>query len=103
MHKSPCGARFITASKVYSAKHLSKVISSVFKLLYNQTENIYKKAKVLSNHNKIWILQNVILNKITKREKAKCFSTYDFKTLYVKLPHNKLLDVLIQLTDFVFQ
>ena len=43
------------------------------------------------------------LNKIAKREKAKCFSTYDFKTLYTKLPHNKLLDVLIQLIDFVFQ
>ena len=30
-------------------------------------------------------------------------STFDFSTLYTKIPHEKLIDVLNQLTDFCFQ
>ena len=35
-------------------------------------------------------------------KKCQCISTYDFGTL-LKLPHNKLLDILFQQMDFVFK
>ena len=47
------------------------------------------------------------LDKINKRKKAKSISTFDFSTLYTKIPHDKLIETLeesllesfIQLTD----
>ena len=108
MHKHPCGKRFIIASKICSTKQLSKSISAVFKLIYHQIENFHKKAKFLSNYNKFWVLQNSdpiinTLNTINKKNNAKSISTFDFSTLYTKLPHDKLIDVLFQLIDFVFK
>ena len=108
MHKTPVGARFIIASKLCSTKPISKAVSNIFKLVFNQTENFHTKAKYLSNYNKFWVLQNVDpvidkLNQINRKKNAKNISTYDFSTLYTKLPHNKLIQRLSQVIDFVFE
>ena len=42
------------------------------------------------------------MNGLNKRRKATSVSTFDFSTLYTKLPHNKLLMVLNNLIDFCF-
>ena len=42
------------------------------------------------------------INGLNKRRKATSVSTFDFSTLYIKLPHNKLLMVLNSLIDFCF-
>ena len=55
MQKISIGARFIIASKICSAKQISKCISNVFKLVYSQIENFHKNTKFLSN---VWVLQN---------------------------------------------
>ena len=34
---------------------------------------------------------------------AKCISTYDFSTLYTKIEHSSLIEVLNSLVDFVFK
>ena len=57
MHKNPTGARFIVASKHCSTKPVSKAISSIFKLIYNQIENCHRNAKFLANYNKFWVLK----------------------------------------------
>ena len=57
--KNPVGSRFVIASKNCSTKSLSKAVSNVFKLIYSQKENFYRKSKCLSNYNKFWVLQNV--------------------------------------------
>ena len=107
MHKDPPGARFIIASKQCSTKKISKSVSSVFKLMYSQIENFHKKAKFLSNYNKFWVLQNsdpVIssIKRINRKKGAKSIATYDFSTLYTKLPHDKLVKELLKLIDFCF-
>ena len=107
MHKTPVGARFIIASKHCSTKAISKAVSSIFQLIFRQTENFHKKAKYISNYNTFWVLQNVdpvihTMNAINKRKCAKSISTYDFSTLYTKLPHEKLISRLSQVVDFVF-
>ena len=40
------------------------------------------------------------MNKLNKRRKAASISTFDFPTLYTKLPHNKFMIVLNIFIDF---
>ena len=99
MHKTPIGKRFIFAFKKCSTKKISKAVSSIFKLIYNQIFNFHKNAKFRSNYNKFWVLQNVdpVLDKlkaINKRKNAKSIATYDFSTLYTSIPHNDLIEKL---------
>ena len=106
-HKHPTGKRFIIASKQCSTKQISTSVSNVFKLIYSQVENFHKKAKFLSNYNKFWVLQNCnpvleSLNRINKKQNAKSISTFDFSTLYTKLPPDKLIKELSEVIDFVF-
>ena len=42
------------------------------------------------------------LKKINKKQNGKCISTYDFSTLYTKIEHKNIVDVLCTLIDFVF-
>ena len=105
-HKKPTGKRFIIASKHCSTKQLSSNVSLVFKMIYSQVENFHKKAKFLSNYNKIWVLQNSdpvleSIKRINKRKGAKSISTFDFSTLYTKIPHSKLIKEMSDIIDFV--
>ena len=64
-------------------------------------------TKFLSNYNKFWVLQNgdpvvETLNRINKKRNAKSISTFDFSTLYTKLPHDQLVKELSDVIDFVF-
>ena len=107
MHKSPSGCRFIIASKHCATKPISKAVSSAFKLIFKQVESFHQKAKFLSNYNKFWVLQNSdpvisILQTINRKKNAKSIATYDFSTLYTKLPHGQLIDRLSKIIDFVF-
>ena len=44
-----------------------------------------------------------VLKKLIKRKSAKTITTFDFSTLYTKIPHDKLVGVLEELVDFCFQ
>ena len=62
----------------------------------------------MGNCNKFWVLQNYDitinpLNKMNKIKSVKFIRTYDSSTIYSNLTYGKLLDVLFQQTDFVFQ
>ena len=108
MHKNPVGARFIIASKICSTKQVSKAVSNVFKLVYSQVENFHKKSKFLSGYNKFWVLQNsdpIIesLKSVNKKKRAKSIATYDFSSLYTKLPHHQLKEKISSIIDFVFK
>ena len=108
MHKIPSASRFIIASKHCSTKQVFKAVSNAFKLIFNQIENFHKKAKFLRNYNKFWVLQNIepildIIKKINRKKSAKSISTYDFSTLYTKLPHAKLIKELEKLIEFTFE
>ena len=108
MHKNPSGCRFIIASKNCSTKPLSKAVSSAFKLIFNQVERFHTNAKFFSNYNKFWVLQNAdpvlsIINDINRKKRAKSIATYDFSTLYTKLPHQKLITQLSKVIDLVYK
>ena len=108
IHKNPSSCRFIIASKQCSTKPISKTVSSVFKLIFNQVEKFHKNAKFFSNYNKFWVLQNsepiiITLKNINRKKRAKSISTYDFSTLYTKLPHDKLISQLSKVIDLVYK
>ena len=42
------------------------------------------------------------IGKINKRNKAKSIMTFDFSTLYTKIPHNLLIQALNEIIDFCF-
>ena len=107
MHKSPVGQRFIIASKLCTTKKLSRDVSKVFKLLFQQTRSFHDKSHFYFNYNKFWVVENStpILDKIHRtnaKRNAKCISTFDFTTLCTKIPHQSLIDVLLQIIDFTF-
>ena len=108
IHKIQISFRFNIASPVCSIKPLSKDITSMFKLFYEKGERYHTKEKVCSGIKTFWTIQNsypVIssINKLNKRKAAKSMSTFDFSTLYNKIPHAKLLYVLNEINDFAFK
>ena len=43
------------------------------------------------------------INRINSKRRAKSISTFDFSTLYTKIPHDKLIEVMNEMVDFSFQ
>ena len=108
LHKNPVKFRFIIASKRCTTKVLSKDLSSIFSLFQKQIDTYYKKAHYYSGIKSYWIVQNrdPVLQAVKKsgiRRSAKCISSFDFSTLYTKIPHDKLLLVLNGIIDFAFK
>ena len=108
MHKSPTGFRFIIASPACSIKPLSKDITSIFKLFYKKVERYHTKGRLWSGIKQFWTIDNSssligCVNKINLRKSAKRMTTFDFSTLYTKIPHDKLLNVLFEITEFAFR
>ena len=107
MHKNPTKSRFIIAAPKCSIKPLSKAVTQIFRLFYKQIESYNKKCKYFTGVNAFWVVQSnqkvtECMKKINSRGKAKSISTFDFSTLYTKIPHDKLLRVLNSLVDFCF-
>ena len=107
MHYSPPKCRFIVASSTCSTKPLSKVTSAIYKHIFNQVHNFHRKSTFYKNYNRFWTIENSFpviekLNKINSKKKAKDISTFDFSTLYTKLPHDELISNLNEVVDFAF-
>jgi len=66
------------------------------------------KSTFYKNHNRFWVIENSkpIIEKLEKinssKTGAKDISTYDFSTLYTKLPHDDIIKNLSEIVDFVF-
>ena len=107
MHYSPSRCRFILASSTCSTKPLSQTVSLIFKKIFKQIQSFHQRSYFYRNYNRFWVVENSkpVLErmiKLNQGNKAKSISTFDFSTLYTKLPHNNLVEVLNSLVDFVF-
>ena len=108
LHKTPIKARYIIASQQCTVKKLSKEVTSIFKLAYNQIDRYNQKANVFSGIKTFWVIQNSqpvlqALNQINSKKNAKTISSFDFSTLYTSIPHTKLLEELSGLIKFIFK
>ena len=107
MHYQPSRARFIVASAVCSTKPISNLVSIIFRKIFQQLQNFHSKAQFYKNYKRFWVIQNskTLLQKLEKinlKKGAKDISTFDFSTLYTKLPHDDLIKVLQDIVQFVF-
>ena len=99
-HKDPIKARLIIASPKSSIKCLASTITTIFCLFFRQIQTYSDKCRFFTGVNTFRVVQNnkpVIdaINGLNKRKKATSVSNFDFSSLYTKLPHNKLLMVLL--------
>ena len=108
MHKDPIKFRFIVAAVKCSLKPLAKTITNILKRFYKQIETYNLKSKYYSGGiNTFWVVQDKepvlkAIKKINKRMGAKTISTFDFSTLYTKIPHEKLKYVLAEIVKFCY-
>ena len=107
-HKVPSKSRFIVAAKFCSLKKLAQAVTEILKMFYRQIENYNRKSHFFSHLKSFWVIKNndpVVksLQKLNSRNNAKTIATYDFSTLYTKIPHKLLKQVLHELTDFCFK
>ena len=91
MRKTPVGERFIIASPKCSVKHLLKDFTSILKLFQKQFESFHDKNRLWVGVSHFWVIQNnkpVVdhINKINSKKKAVSIRTFDFSTLYTKIP-----------------
>lgn len=108
LHKTPIKFRFIIAAPDCSIKPLTQTVTKLFKLFYKQIERYNEKTYYYSSINSFWVIDNnkKVLKSIAKlntRRSVKTINTFDFSTLYTKIPHSKLLFVLNELIDFCFK
>ena len=107
MHYQPSRARFIVASAVCSTKPISNLVSIIFKKVFQQVQSFHSKAHFYKHYKRFWVIQNskILLQKLEKinlKKGAKDISTFDFSTLYTKLPHKDLIKVLQDIVEFAF-
>jgi len=91
-----------------SIKPLSKVLTKIFKLFFRQVQTYNEKSFFYSSVKTFWVIQNITevidcINKLNKRGSFRSMSTFDFSTLYTKIPHNELKKVMSEICDFCFQ
>ena len=106
-HKTPIKERFIVASPVCSIKPLAKSLTSIFRVFFKQIEAYNAKCRFFSGVNTFWVIQNnkpvtESIKRLNARNKGTSISTFDFSTLYTKIPHDKLISVLYSIVDFCF-
>ena len=76
-------------------------------MFFEQIQTYNDKCRFFTGANTFWVVQNNkpvidVMNELNMWRKATSVSTFDFSTLYTKLPRNKLLMVLTNLIDFCF-
>ena len=97
MHKNPTNFRYITAARDTAFSSISINVSKCLKLLMNTArKSVSYQIKEIDNC--IFVIDNRdrIINCINmcnqKKNNYKQISTWDFSTLYTKIPHQKLKD-----------
>ena len=107
IHKNPTSSRFIIGSKMSSLKPLGKVITRIYKLAFKMKRRYYKKAGYFTGLKQFWPIDShdeVVntLNRLSNKNKSVSISTFDFSTLYTKIPHDLLCQALKPTIDSIF-
>ena len=81
--------------------------TSLFRVFFKQIETYNAKYRFFSGVNTIWVVQNnkpftEAIKKLNAKSKGTSVSTFDFSTLYTKIPRDKLISALNSIVDFCF-
>ena len=98
MFKIPIGSRVI---------ELSNIVIQLFKMVFNHVEHFHDKRRFYCSFKKFWVVENSppisnTLNKTNAKKKTKTNETFEFRTLYTTIPHNLLINVILENIKFVY-
>jgi hypothetical protein len=107
MHKDPIKFRYIVASNKYVIKSIAKKLTRILQLVLYVNRKYCQKILLYTGINRMWVADNSnnLLHKIesiNKKSTARNIATFDFSTLYTKLPLQDLIDKLKQVTEIAF-
>ena len=107
MHKVIPKERYLAASHTCTTKTLSGVINKCLKLLTLQHRKYCNKIYVNTGVNRMWVIDNAknVLDKIEQyndERNIRNVNSYDFSTLYTKIPHEDLKEKIKWIIDKAF-
>lgn len=107
MHKYPPKERYIAASNSCTTKPLSNIITKCLKLITLQHRKYCKVIEEYTGVNRMWIIDNSknVLETIeyyNDNDNIKNINSYDFSTLYTKIPHKDLKEKIIWVVEKAF-
>jgi hypothetical protein len=109
MHKKPISKqRYIAASGFCTTKPISKMLTKILKRLDIQIRWISKIFFYKYKINPYWILRNStevfkLVSVFNKKNISKNVRTYDFATLYTKIPHKLLKTTFTWIINMCFK
>ena len=108
MHKNPTSHRYITSGVDTVLSELSINVTHCLKLLLKSARNSRKykfsgqqginNISIIDNHEKVINFMNMC----NKSKSKKTVKTYDFSTLYISIPHDKLKNKLSEFISKMF-
>ena len=108
LHKDPYSHRFITSGRGCAMQPLSIQVGHCLKAVLRTIRNNNNYSRKRTNINKCFIIDN--RNQVTdfirscnQENTAISVSTFDFKTLYTSIPHDKLKSSLATLIKSAFR
>ena len=95
LHKNPSSHRFITSGRNCSTQPLSIIVGYCLKTVLNVVRSNAKYHRKLTNTNSCFIIDNrdsviSFIRRSNQIGNVHSVSTFDFKTLYTSIPHDKL-------------
>ena len=107
MHKIVPKERYLAASHACTTKPLSNLINKCLKLITSQHEKYCNKVYKNTGVNRMWVINNSnkVLNKIQDYNDEASITnvdSYDFSTLYTKIPHEDLKEKLYWVINKAF-
>ena len=106
-HKPTLDFRYIAAGTKCSTKPLAKILTGVFKLIdrtLKYSDNFQFKFKNTSGY---WIVENKdeqvsVLDYLNNCSLAKSINSFDFKNVYTNIPHDKVIEKVLDLIKHCF-
>ena len=104
LHKSPYSHRFIAASSACTTKPLSKLLTLCLKLVLRHYKEYCARIERRTSINCFWVINNSleVLNSLHTIRRASAMDSFDFSTLYTKIPHDQLKTHMSRLIDDAF-
>ena len=108
MHKDPVKFRFIIGSRKCVTKQVAKKLVKILQLIMKIHRRYCDKIKYYTGIERYWIVDNnstVLehINHINTKQNAKSVQTFDFSTLYTKIPLEDLKEKLKNIVDKAFK
>ena len=108
MHKNPVKFRFIIGARNCVTKQVAKKLVKILQLIMKIHRRYCNKIKFYTGIERFWIIENNAqiledIKFINSKRNARNIKTFDFSTLYTKIPLDDLKEKLKEIVDKAFK